>query len=165
MSQYRLYMDYSKCIGCETCEQVCAFVHGKARIHMTRTVDGVMMPLYCQHCDSPQCVKACANDALYKDDSGAVRLNPLRCVYCRTRDCVTACPFGAVFITGPDQPIVKCDMCAKRRKQGMAPVCVVMCPCQAISYVDRESLSEVQTPESKKAFRKVIDHLKPPSTP
>lgn len=159
----RLFIDYGKCIGCETCEMVCAFTHRLPRIHMTRSRDGVMLPLYCQHCDTPKCMKVCTRGALRKDDDGAVLLNPLRCVECDHKECLIACPFAALFCNGRDTPVLKCDMCARRRAQGQEPACVEMCPCGAIVCVEREEIKTLQTPEAMAAFRRVIEHIRPPA--
>lgn len=158
----RLFIDYSKCIGCETCEAVCKYIHALPRIHMTRTCDGVMAPLYCQHCDVPMCRKACPYDALYKDETGAVMQRVWVCEKCDSMACIDACPFGAMFCTGDSQRAIKCDMCAMRREQGMGPACVAMCPCEAIVFVDRKDVKALQTKEAMTAFKKVMDHIRPP---
>ena len=160
----RLFIDYSKCIGCETCEMVCRFTHTQPRINMTRTKGGVMMPLYCQHCDNPQCMRVCTRDALRRDAEGALILDQQRCVECDHKECLTACPFGSIFCSGDhDLPVVKCDMCAERRAKGLEPACVDMCPCGAIRMVEREEIPALQTPEAAEAFKRVMQHVKPPA--
>lgn len=159
----RLFIDYSKCIGCETCEMVCKFTHGQPRIHMTRSRGGVMMPLYCQHCDNPQCQRVCNLGALTRDEEGAMILDQRICAECNHKECLVACPFGSIFCAGDlDLPVIKCDMCAERRKQGLWPACVEMCPCEAILYVERDKVSDYQTPEAAAAFKRVMQHIKPP---
>ncbi len=163
MEKKRLFIDYSKCIGCMTCEAVCKFVYAIPRIHMIRTCDGVMAPLYCQHCDNPMCMKACPHGALYKDEQGAVIQRGWVCEKCESFDCLQACPFGAIFCTGEEHSsILKCDLCLLRREQGLEPACVEMCPCEAIIYVDRDEVKNLQTPEALSAFKKVMDHIRPP---
>jgi len=98
--EMRLYIDYAQCIGCETCEATCRFLYTYPRIHMVRTQEGIMAPLYCQHCASPKCAAACERGAFSQDADGAVVLDPLKCVGCRAKECVTACPYGAIFISG-----------------------------------------------------------------
>lgn len=159
----RLFIDYSRCIGCETCEMVCKFTHGLPRIHMTRTRGGVMMPLYCQHCDKPQCQRVCTLNAISRDPEGAVILDPYICAECSHKECLVACPFGGIFCTSDqDMPVIKCDICADRRAEGLAPACVEMCPCEAIMFVDREDVPKLQTPQAAEAFKRVIQHIKPP---
>jgi len=157
----RLYIDYGKCIGCETCEAVCRLLHGLPRINMTRTIDGVMMPLYCRHCERPACVKACPRRALAKAVDGAVLLQPLVCEGCETKDCIEACPFGGVFMRDMKSAVVKCDMCADRRAIGLGPACVEMCPTEALVYIERDEIKKLKTEESVAAEKKVFDHLRP----
>jgi Fe-S-cluster-containing dehydrogenase component len=160
--QKTLYIDYSLCIGCETCEYVCRFTNDTSRIHMTRTVDGVMVPLYCLHCENPKCANACPRGALKKDKDGAVILQPMLCRGCQTKNCILACPHSAMFETDRGVMVAKCDMCAQRRQVGMGPACVEMCPCSAIRYVDRDEIPGLETEKSKEALQKVLEHLKMP---
>ena len=159
--QKTLFIDYSKCIGCETCEAVCGFVHDTPRIHMTRTQDGVMVPLYCRHCDRPHCAKVCKRGALVKDKDGAVILQPMLCRGCETRQCLLACPYSALFATHKGVMVTKCDMCAGRRLVGMGPACVEMCPCEAIMLVDRKDLPKYETKKAMAALDKVLKHIRP----
>ncbi|WP_045218234.1 4Fe-4S dicluster domain-containing protein [Desulfonatronum thioautotrophicum] len=161
--EMRLYIDYAVCIGCETCEATCRFLYTLPRIHMVRTTEGIMAPLYCQHCASPKCATACEQDALVQDDDGALLLKPLRCVGCRSKECITACPYGAIFLfKGPDAPVVKCDLCARRRVQGMGPACVETCPCAAISLVHRNDVGKLKNRAATEALRRVLKHISPP---
>lgn len=112
-----LYIDYSKCIGCETCEAVCKFLYSQPRIVMVRTVDGQMLPLYCRHCDHPHCMKTCRTGSLTIDEQNAVLLNPMFCRGCQTKSCILGCPYGGVFATGEGVAVSKCDLCASRRKK------------------------------------------------
>ncbi len=160
-----LYLDYSKCIGCGTCESVCRFVHQYPRILMTRTTDGWWVPLYCQHCEKPKCMKACNKNALYRDaDTGAVLLNQDLCSECATKNCLLACPYVAMVCTGTRQtPITKCNLCLDRGSLG--PACASMCPCDALMLLDRKDLEKVKTPESRQAWELVRRHIICPECP
>ncbi|WP_027182825.1 4Fe-4S dicluster domain-containing protein [Desulfovibrio inopinatus] len=162
MSQKTLFIDYSKCIGCETCEYICRFVHDTPRIHMVRTTSGMMAPLYCRHCEDPKCAKACTKGALVRDKDGALILQTMLCRGCTTRNCLLACPYAALLETDKGVMIAKCDLCAKRRHLGMLPACVEMCPCGAIHYIDREELGELETAEAKKAHDLLRKHISNP---
>ncbi len=157
-----LYIDYSRCIGCETCEAVCKFLHDTPRIAMTRTTEGVMVPLYCKHCEKPACQTVCGRGALERDRDGAIVLHPLLCRGCETRNCVMACPYAAFFATCSGVAVAKCDMCASRRAVGLGPACAEMCPCGAIMYVDREEIPSLETEESKRAAQRVMNHIRAP---
>lgn len=156
-----LYIDYSKCIGCETCEYVCRFVHDVPRIHMIRAVSGLMAPLYCRHCAEPNCAKVCKRGAIVRDRDGAMILRTMLCRGCEARQCMLACPYMAVFETDKGVTVVKCDLCAARRQVGQAPACVEMCPCGAIRHEERESLPALDTPEAREAEARVLACLRP----
>ena len=159
-----LYIDYSKCIGCETCEFVCRFVHTTPRIMMTRTTDGVMMPLYCRHCEDPNCARVCKRGAITRDGDGAMVLKPLLCRGCEGRNCMLACPYAAIFETDKGVMLTKCDLCAERRSRGMEPACAEMCPCGAIACVDASLEASLATPEAREAEARVLRHIRPPKS-
>ncbi|WP_045214370.1 4Fe-4S dicluster domain-containing protein [Desulfonatronovibrio magnus] len=152
-----LYIDYSKCIGCGTCEAVCKFIYRVPRIIMSRTTYGLHVPLYCQHCDNPKCMKACTNKALFQDPQGVVRLKEEICQQCVTKNCLMACPYVAMMCTGHENPVTKCDLCVTRADLG--PACVLMCPCDALILADRESLPDLETDASKQAWQRVKKYI------
>lgn len=156
-----LYVDYSKCIGCETCEMVCKFLYTQPRIVLVRTVEGEMVPLYCRHCESPHCAKVCKQGSLSKDQDGAVILDIMQCRGCESRNCILGCPYGGMLATGEGIGVAKCDLCASRRKHGELPACVEMCPCGAILFVERDKIPELITEESRMAEERVLAHIRP----
>lgn len=159
--QKTLCIDYSKCIGCETCEYVCRFVHDVPRIHMIRAASGLMAPLYCRHCEQPNCAKVCKRGAIRRDVDGAMVLLPMLCRGCESRQCMLACPYMAIFETDKGVMIVKCDLCAARRQMGQEPACVAMCPCGAIHYVEREAVPALADAAFAAAEKRVLDCLRP----
>lgn len=153
-----LYIDYSKCIGCETCEQICAFMYGKANIVMSRTEDGRNVPLYCRHCNNPGCAKACTREAIVKTEEGVVLLQPALCEGCTTKDCLKGCPFLGIYPNAAVEGVPnKCDMCQKQQAKGLLPACVSMCPCHALQLKSEES--DI-TQEAKTADKIVLQHIK-----
>lgn len=156
-----LYIDYDKCIGCETCEAVCKFLYGQPRIVLVRTVAGEMVPLYCRHCDAPHCVKVCKNKALSVAEDGAVTLDIMKCRGCETRNCILGCPYGGMLASGEGIGINKCDLCSGRRRQGDLPACVEMCPCGAISFIERSEIENAATEASRVAEERVLAHVRP----
>ncbi len=157
-----LYIDYDKCIGCETCEAVCKFLYSQPRIVMVRTVDGQMVPLYCRHCEHPHCMKVCQPRALRQEADGAVIQDTMLCRGCENKNCILGCPYGGIFATGEGVGVAKCDLCAGRRKKGDLPACVEMCPCGAIHFIERENIPLVETESSKLAEKRVLEHIRPP---
>ncbi|MHC1753229.1 4Fe-4S dicluster domain-containing protein [Humidesulfovibrio sp.] len=157
-----LFIDYARCIGCETCESACRFVHGQSRINMTRTVGGIMAPVYCRHCENAACIKGCTRGALLRAEDGSVLLNSVLCAGCETKNCMLACPYGGIFCPGRmDDAMAKCDLCQRRLAMGMPPACAELCPCGAIHYVSRAEAKSMATPEYEAAHKKVMDHVRP----
>lgn len=156
-----LFIDYSKCIGCETCEAVCRFLNDTPRIAMSRTIEGEIVPLYCQHCEKAACQRVCKRGAISRDSQGAILHDAMKCRGCETKDCLVACPYAAFFATCKGVAVAKCDLCKKRRAEGLTPACIEMCPCDAIKYIDRSEIDELKTEASEKAFKRVMAHIRP----
>lgn len=160
-----LYIDYTRCIGCETCEAVCKFLYDRPSIVMAHTREGQVAPIYCMHCEQAYCMKVCPRGAIMRDRDSAVILNPMLCRGCETRNCILACPYAAFFESDKGVGTRKCDLCARRRDVGMEPACAEMCPCGAISYVDRSELDSMQTEASRAARDRVLASLRGKTTP
>ena len=117
--------------------------------NLTRTY----IPLACQHCENPACLRVCPTGATYKDDKGRVEIDYDKCIGCRM--CMAACPYNArVFnwsepVRDPDfnygdkdVPVrpkgvaEKCTMCKERTDRGEEPMCVMCCPTEARVFGD-----------------------------
>lgn len=121
--------DYSKCMGCETCNAVCGFVHdGRSMIKINKLEDGLVYPTACLHCTNASCQLVCKKKAITRGELGEVLLDYKKCNKCL--DCLTACPVKAIKLSRGD--IVNCDLCSQLRKGGLEPACVSMCPSKAI---------------------------------
>jgi Fe-S-cluster-containing dehydrogenase component len=124
-------VDYSKCIGCETCEVVCGFVHELGPfIKLYDLGGGVKKPISCFHCSKAPCIEACPTGAMRKDTQGAVYVEPSKCIGCMA--CLYACPFGIPEFSEVTRTSIKCDLCRDLRREGLTPACVAMCPTRAI---------------------------------
>ncbi len=156
LSGKTLYIDYAKCIGCETCEAVCKFLYDQPRIVMAHSAEGQIVPVYCIHCEQAYCMKICPHKAISRDADNAVILNTMLCRGCETRNCMLACPYAGFFESDKGVGSRKCDLCAQRRAEGMEPACAQMCPCGAILYVDRAQLDSVATEESRAVRDRVL---------
>lgn len=134
------------CRGCKICEVACSAYHEGvcssylSRIHVVAEDLNLNFPAQtCHQCDYPSCYFACPlrDKALCIDNATGVRyINEDKCTGCGI--CARACPF-------PDKPIwekkagekvkfFKCDLC-KDRNGG--PLCIEVCPRNALTFVER----------------------------
>ena len=115
-------LDLSRCIGCRRCVYACVDENNQSKdpqihwITVLRFKKGekftdleesekyynpkevpepgyFYMPVQCQQCEKPPCVKACPTQATWKDPDGIVVVDYNWCIGCRY--CMAACPYGA----------------------------------------------------------------------
>ena len=76
----RIIVEYEKCDGCKNCSAACMQAHRKtqgtiydldltdpeneSRNFILKDAKGQYKPLFCRHCDDPECVKSCMNPAM-----------------------------------------------------------------------------------------------------
>ena len=132
----RIKIDRSKCIGCLTCVTACVVSHDScdSRNRVTRDSKTKAAPIFCRHCDRPECVYTCMTGAMHKNkENGFVEYDKNRCASCYM--CIMACPYGVLKADRLKQKeIMKCDMCTScSEKDGSKPMCVEKCPMGAIT--------------------------------
>jgi tetrathionate reductase subunit B len=92
------------------------------------------LPVQCQHCDNPPCVKVCPTRASHKRKDGVVLVDKDKCIGCKY--CLASCPYNARYVN-PLIPIVqKCYFCHHRVYAGLEPACVEVCPGKARVFGD-----------------------------
>ena len=141
-----------RCTSCKTCELYCATERGsdaktllgalqenpvpQARLRVEGTAEA-SLPVQCRHCLEAPCLDACLTGALEREPAeGMVVVREDRCIACWT--CVMFCPYGVIF-PWPDRKFaLKCDRCVYME----SPVCVDVCPTQAIELVDVDDLGK-----------------------
>jgi Fe-S-cluster-containing dehydrogenase component len=158
MYGYELYIDPSRCIGCQSCVSACAECdthRGHSMIHVDfidreNVIDTV--PMVCMHCDDPTCALVCPADAIKKNEDGVVQsaLKP-RCIACN--NCVLACPFGVPKMMTKLEQMMKCDMCYDRTSVGSRPMCATVCPSQALAYVAPEAIARERRERPRNVFQ------------
>jgi molybdopterin-containing oxidoreductase family iron-sulfur binding subunit len=175
-------LDLSRCIGCRRCVHACVEENNQSRDPQTHWItvlemdkeDGVnlqnadafydhetvpapgkfYMPVACQQCENPPCVKVCPVEATWREPDGIVVIDYDWCIGCR--NCIAGCPYGARrFNWGtPSVPkdefnpvteylgnrprqrgvVEKCTFCIQRVRQGLYPKCVEVCPVGARKF-------------------------------
>lgn len=141
----RIFIDPQKCDGCKNCSLACMESHrqdGKTGIYTLQLQNpqnqsrnrilsdgkGGYRPIFCRHCDIPDCAGACMSGALQKNmENGLVEYNPDQCAACYM--CVMSCRYGVPAISPDRKRIIKCDFCSHLPE---GPACVRACPKKAI---------------------------------
>jgi molybdopterin-containing oxidoreductase family iron-sulfur binding subunit len=200
-------LDISRCIGCRRCVYACMKENNQSRdpqIHWITVLEfekgerwvnvfeeadkyynphevpeegHFYMPVQCQQCENPPCVKVCPTKATWKERDGIVVVDYNWCIGCRY--CMAACPYGARHFNWAKPRIArseintevhylgnrprykgvveKCTFCIQRtrEKPGRYPACVEICPVGARKFgnlLDPES--EIRyCIENKRVFR------------
>lgn len=131
--------------------------------------DTFYLPVQCQHCEDPPCVKACPTQATWKEPDGIVVVDYDWCIGCRY--CMTACPYYArrfnpseahvpedelnpdMHYLGnrprPEEAVEKCTFCIQRSREGEYPACVEACP------VGARKFGNLLDPENE--IRRILD--------
>ena len=65
----RIKIDRDKCVGCLTCTTACIVSHDAEDTRSRITIDsnGKYAPIFCRHCDRPECVYTCMTGAMSKN--------------------------------------------------------------------------------------------------
>ena len=171
MTKLAIGINLDRCIGCHTCANACkmqnnvpdGMLWNRVLTEGCDAIDGAVgtypdlsrtyVPLACQHCENPACMKVCPTGATYKDDAGRVEIEYDRCIGCRM--CMAACPFNARVFNWEDPQrdggfnwgdarvpvrtrgvMEKYTLCRERTDEGEAPMCVVCCPTHARVFGD-----------------------------
>jgi molybdopterin-containing oxidoreductase family iron-sulfur binding subunit len=180
--RWAMVIDMKKCKqadGCDACQKACHVFHNvptfdnpkdeikwiwkeefshafheQKHEFITEELKHLPVPLLCNHCDNPPCVRVCPTQATWKRESdGIVMMDWHRCIGCRY--CVVACPYGSrsfnwrdprphIAEINPDYPtrsrgvVEKCTFCEERLAKGLMPSCVEACPEKALVFGDLE---------------------------
>jgi Fe-S-cluster-containing dehydrogenase component len=175
-------LDISTCIGCRKCVYACVSENNQSRdpqVHWIQVLEmeketGIdfihaniyydheevpheghfYLPVQCQQCRNPVCVKSCPVGATWAEPDGIVVVDYNWCIGCRC--CMSGCPYGArhfnwgkVQLSAEDanpnthflgnRPrykgvVEKCTFCIQRVREGRYPACVEVCPVGARKF-------------------------------
>jgi Fe-S-cluster-containing dehydrogenase component len=179
--RWAMVIDLNKCLkeqGCTLCIKACNQAHNvpqfQDRQHEVKWIwkeafehvfppegaqytvtdlIGAPLPVFCNHCDNPPCVRVCPTQATWKREDGIVMMDWHRCIGCRY--CVAGCPYGSrsfnwldprphIAQLNPDFPtrtrgvVEKCTLCPERLAEGRPPACVEACKPKAMVFGDLE---------------------------
>ncbi|MDR0476351.1 MAG: 4Fe-4S dicluster domain-containing protein [Desulfobulbaceae bacterium] len=138
---YTMVLREARCVDCERCKEACKTTnhvpdYGYRTTILERrrdlaegTYETIFMPVLCNHCNRPPCVRVCPTTATWKDKkTGIVMMKPSRCIGCKT--CMTACPYNARYFQEEKRAIDKCDFCwqARLSKGETTTACAAACP-------------------------------------
>ena len=153
MTQYAILADLNRCVGCLGCSVACKVVNGVdigsfwnkvLRIGPFPDSEGAQfpdvytyfLPVTCQHCENPACVKVCPTGASQKLPDGTVQIDKEKCIGCQF--CAMACPYGVRYLNETERVVEKCTLCEQKIAQGELPQCVAQCGARARYFGDLE---------------------------
>jgi len=174
-------LNLTRCIGCRKCVHACVAENNQSRNpeiqyirvlkmpHGSLDVDQAQheyapesvpepgyfyMPVQCQQCKNPPCVKVCPVHATWQETDGITVIDYDWCIGCRY--CEAACPYWArrFNFTKPSIPkerinpdmaylgnrprrqgvMEKCHFCIQRTRVGRYPACLEVCPAGARKF-------------------------------
>lgn len=143
MSNYAIITDLNRCTGCLACTVACKAINGvdvgnfwiktlRVGPHPIEGGSGTFpdvemyfLPVQCQHCENPECVKVCPTGASHKLEDGTVQIDKSKCIGCQF--CAMACPYGVRYLNEEEGVVEKCTLCQQRTAQGELPQCVSQC--------------------------------------
>ena len=186
-------LNLTRCIGCRKCVHACVQENNQSRIpeiqyiRVLKMPHGSLdmekgdhnyappvvpekgffyMPVQCQQCKNPPCVKVCPVKATWQEPDGITVIDYDWCIGCRY--CEAACPYFARRFnwTKPSVPkerlnpemsylgnrprkqgvMEKCHFCIQRTRAGRYPACLEVCPAGARKF------GNVLDPESEVAY-------------
>jgi phenylacetate-CoA ligase len=106
MTRWAMVADIERCVGCQTCTAACRHANATApSVQWRRVLDietgsypnvaRTFVPVGCQHCAEPPCLKVCPTGATGKRADGIVTVDYDLCIGCAY--CDVACPYQARF--------------------------------------------------------------------
>jgi len=125
----------NKCLGCFTCQRVCAGINYRSYSDAesaikVRTLGGLASKFFATHClgcnKDRACAAACPTGALGDREGGGVILNEKKCIKCRK--CAAACIVKAIYFVGENSLPIICKHCG---------ICVKYCPHNCLSLEEK----------------------------
>src|SRR5208337_5554288 len=145
---YAMVLRQDRCIDCERCLEACRITNDvpsygyRTRIFEKDVPDAIgrtreFIPVLCNQCNNPPCVRACPTKATIKDEkTGIVLMISRKCIGCKT--CMLACPYNARYFNEERGAIDKCNFCYDTRisKGEKLTACAAACPTGTRNFGD-----------------------------
>ncbi len=146
---YSMVMRQNLCIDCQRCMDACVetnhvpeYGYRTIILEQKRSIgptaqETIFIPVLCNQCNEPPCVRVCPTVATYKDKTnGIIRMDDKKCIGCKT--CMAACPYNARYFDEEKRAVDKCDFCfASRLSKGvMITACAEACPAHVRVFGD-----------------------------
>ena len=138
---YTMVIRENRCVDCELCKEACVKTNNVPSYGYRTTIlekqrkilgggyETTFMPVLCNQCNRPPCVRVCPTTATYKDETtGIVRMHYKRCIGCKT--CMAACPYNARYFKEENRAVDKCNFCwdTRQSKGETTTACAEACP-------------------------------------
>ena len=154
MTQYSIITDLNRCVGCLARDRAGKAANGVGVgsfwIKTLRVgpnpieggsgdwpdVEMYFLPIQCQHCADPECVKVCPTGASHKAADGTVQIDKSKCIGCQF--CAMSCPYNVRYLNEEERVVEKCTLCEQKIAQGELPQCVAQCGSRARFFGDLE---------------------------
>lgn len=157
MNKTVMIVDIDSCYGCKSCTLACK-MNKKIPVGLpscisvfrieTQNSEGNVtcdfIPVMCQHCENPDCIKECKLNAIVKNEEGLITIDNDLCVGCGR--CVKVCSYGAISIcetSAKKKKAYKCDLCFSRRKLGGKTICEQHCPGEVFSCLNENEAKKI----------------------
>ena len=164
MANYAIITDLNRCTGCLACTVACKAINGvdvgnfwiktlRVGPHPIEGGSGTFpdvemyfLPVQCQHCENPECVKVCPTEASHVAEDGTIQIDKDKCIGCQF--CAMSCPYGVRYLNEEERVVEKCTLCEQKIAQGELPQCVAQCGGRARFFGDLdEGLDSFEAPE------------------
>jgi len=165
--RWGMVIDLRRCIGCHACAVACKSENavplgvwrGWLKVIEKGTYPRVtrsFLPLLCNNCHNPICLRNCPTQATYQREDGIVMVDPHRCIACKY--CIASCPYDVRYLNPAKKIVQKCQWCHHRVDAGLEPACVNTCPTRAMVFGD---LNDPQAEIAKVLATNAVSVLKP----
>ena len=145
---YSMVIRQDRCIDCKRCTEACVTTNRVPdygwrttilKRELPESVDQKwdFIPILCNQCNNPPCVRTCPTKATYKNkENGIVMMDNKKCIGCKS--CMMACPYDARYFNEAKSAIDKCDFCFETQlSQGKTNVaCAEACPADVRVFGD-----------------------------